>query len=111
MIMESRESIKVIAAVKSSCTGSSKDLSRRQSKATRTGKMTIDAEDIPLPLASCFPKAAMASSAIEDAVSKPECIDSEIGILTRGTFKPDLSRIRHPQGTSTQSVGQSDWTT
>ena len=36
-----------------------------------TGKMTIDAEDKPLPLASRFPKAAIASSAIEDAVSKP----------------------------------------
>lgn len=73
--------------------------------------MTIDAEDIPLPLASRFPKAAMASNAIDDAVSKPECIDSEIDILTMGTFKPNLSRIIHPQGTSTQSVGQSDWTT
>ena len=76
-----------------------------------TGKMTIDAEDIPLPLASRFPKAAMASSAMEDAVSKPECIDSEIGIPTVRIFKPDLGRIIHPQGTSTQSVGQSDGST
>jgi hypothetical protein len=35
---------------------------------------------MPLPLASRFPKAAMASSAIEDAVSKPEWVESETDI-------------------------------